>query len=227
MAKTKAKTSTSKRTLKKTSKKPERARSTKKPRPPRTEPSWIRGDITARRMGRPPKLTRALIAEFLGHLKTGLHLQNCAALVGVAPQMAGAWLRDGRNDEDRGKASIAREFSSAVRATLAELQRQGITTLAVYQRMAEGWDPRCARCTKERGPCGAHPKMLKLAADLQKWTLQHRFPREWSPGTVPALLAGDQDAAAGGGTPSPEGAPAAAVFGALVFLPPRRPDDLE
>ncbi len=222
MAKTKAKTPTSKRPLKKTSKKPERARSAKK------GASWMRPEVTVRRgRGRPTRLTPALIAEFIGHLQTGLHLQNCAALVGVAPQMAGAWLRDGRNDEERGVTSIARDFSVQVRATLAGLHQQGITTLAVYQRMAEGWDPTCSTCTKGRKPCGKHPQQLKLAADLQRWMLQRRFPREWSPGTVPALLAGDQDAAVGGGAPSPEGTPAPAVFGALVFLPPRRPDDLE
>jgi hypothetical protein len=199
----------------------------KKPRPI-VAPSWIRPEVTRRRVGRPAKLCRVLIAEFVKHLRTGLHLANCAALVGVSPAMYTAWLRDGRADEEKGVQSIHREFSAAVRETLAGLHRQGLTTLTVYQRMAEGWDPHCASCARKRAPCGKHPKQIKLAADLQRWILSHRFPREWSPGSVPALLAGDADAGSVSVT-TPAGEPTSAptAFGALVFLPLRPRDDVE
>lgn len=192
-------------------------------------PSWIRAHVTAARTrGRPRKLTRPFIVEFIGYLERGLHLSQCGALCGVAPQMISAWLRTGRDDEEKGRASIERDFSAAVRAGIATLQLRGVDTLAVYQRMAEGWDPTCKACETARKGCGAHPKQIKLAADIQRWQMSHRFPREWSPGTVPAIMAGDQDATGlAVASSSGESAPAPMAFGAIVFLPARPRDDLE
>lgn len=206
----------------------------KKTPPPRSKatqappmPSWIRAHVTAARTrGRPRKLTRPFIAEFVGYLERGLHLSQCGALCGVAPQMVSAWLRTGRDDEEKGRTSIERDFSAAVRAGIATLQLRGVDTLAVYQRMAEGWDPTCTDCIQAGKGCGSHPKQLKLAADIQRWQMSHRFPREWAPGTVPALLAGDQDGGAPAASSLGDGVPAPAAFGALVFLPARR-EDLE
>lgn len=199
------------------------------PEPSPPLPSWIRAHVTqARRGGRPRKLNRKLIVEFLGYLERGIHLSECAALCGVVPQMIGAWLRQGRNDEEKGNYSIERELSSAVRAGLALLQLRGVDSLAVYQRMAEGWSPTCKACTSGNRPCGAHPTMLKLAADLERWRLVHRFPAKWSAGTMPAIVAGDAGelgtvplfaGSSEGGTPQPT------AFGAIVFLPARAADD--
>jgi hypothetical protein len=232
MGKSRTKTRTSRPPVKKRTKGPERSKSAgRKPsRALPNEPSWIRPEVTQRRgVGRPLKLDRDLIERFLVPLRQGLHLANCAAIVGIPPVMYHAWLRDGMRDEEKGKRSIQREFSKAVRRTLAELHQQGVTTLLVYQRMAEGWDPTCPLCTKHNRPCGAHKKNLKLAADLVRWMLSHRFPREWAPGTVPALLAGDQDAGspAAAVASSAEGVPAPTAFGAIVFLPARPRDDIE
>jgi hypothetical protein len=201
----------------------------KRPAPAVPVPSWIRPEVTRRRakMGRPPKLTPPFIERFLRHVRTGVHLSACAALEGVSPQMISAWLRQGKDDEEKGRTTIHRDFSSQVRAALADLQQQGVTTLLVYQRMAEGWDPYCATCKRRQKPCGRHKRQLKLAADLQRWILSHRFPREWAPGTMPALLAGDQDGAAMVASSGGDSIPAPTAFGAIVFLPSRAPDDLD
>lgn len=222
MAKTRTKTRRSGTSLKKKTKKTERRGSAAS-----VTPSWIRPEATARKVGRPSKLTRALIERFMVYVERGLHLDQCAALLGVAASMSRAWLRDGARDLENGERTIHAEFSAAVTSALARLQLRGVDTLTVYQRMAEGWDPTCATCERDKKPCGAHPKQLKLAADLARWLLSHRFPRQWAPGTVPALLAGDQDGGAPAASSSGDGVPAPAAFGALVFLPARPRDDLE
>ncbi len=48
----------------------------------------------------------------------------------------------------------------------------GEASLAVYQRMAEGWDPSCAECERARRPCGAHPRDLRTAVDIQRQELE-------------------------------------------------------
>ena len=195
------------------------------PTPPAVDPSHIRGHVTARRVGRPARLTRTLVAEFIGRLALGLHLEHAAALCGIrAPQLSD-WLRQGRRDLDAKRDTIAAAFSEAVSAELSRLQERSLAQLELYQRLAEGWSPTCKACTTKRRPCGAHKENLRLAADLVRWKLQHRFPAHWNRSTVshevgigddgeqattPTVVAGDE------GNVRP-------VVGLTIFVPQRKP----
>lgn len=65
-------------------------------------------------------------------------------------------------------------------------------TTAVYQRIAEGWDPACKECERLRAPCGAHPRNLKLAVQIQDKTMRAAGAPERAPTTraraVPAWI---------------------------------------
>lgn len=193
--------------------------------PPRSPRRAFEAVLTSRppKAGRPMRLTEAFMREFLGHLSLGLPIQHCSSLCGAAPTQVSDWLRDGRRAEERGEHSIARRFSEAVRATLADLQRQHLGSLVIYQRMAEGWLPSCKACARGGKPCGRHPRNLRLAADLSWKMLSHRFPADWGTTTVRHEVGLGHDEATGGAAAGGEGA-SAAVVGLAIFLPKRHDD---
>lgn len=175
----------------------------------------------APRTGRPSRLTRALVAQFLEHLRIGLPLGQCAALCSMRSAQMSDWLREGRRDIEAGRATIEAEFSDRVCQALAELQKQHLSAHLIYTRMAEGWSPGCKYCVAKSGPCGRHRKNLRLAADLNWKMLTHRFARDWNASTVRHEIgSGDDD---GGSTtpPGEEGERPAMVAGLVVFMPRR------
>lgn len=197
--------------------------------PAAIEPSLTRGHVTAARMGRPRRLTRELIARFIAKLSLGMHLETAAAIVGIGRTQLLDWLRDGRRDIDADppRASVEADFSDAVDRELARLQEQELGALAVYQRMAEGWSPTCPRCIAKSAPCGRHRKNLKLAADLARWRLTHRFPARWNASHVRHELGSRGDDEGGAGIVPPgagDGADRPAVMAAMVVFMPKRND---
>jgi len=189
---------------------------------PAAGPSHIRGHVTASRGGRPTRLTHELIAQFLELLAEGLHVAHCAALVGLSHTQVTDYLRIGRRDADAGKRTIKAKFSAAVREGIAALQQKELRTLADVERIALGFDPLCRACRGKLRGCGKHKPDIRLAADLAKWRLVHRHPKDWHVGTV-AFEAADQDAAlvpgsAGDGKDGPKSAVAALV----MYIPARR-----
>lgn len=205
------------KTTKKTSKKPGPK---KRPAPAVVHPNAIRHPG-----GRPKKLNRALIDEWCGHIGLCLHMTHVAALCGVSNHYI-EWLKKGRADAIANKESIEREFSERTRAKLAEIQQQELGSLAVYQRMAEGWSPSCDRCRAMGRPCGKHKKNLRLAADLAKWKLQHRFPREWNTSNVSLDLAGEGSVldAQVPGSAGDEGGLKTIGAAMVMYIPQRRAD---
>ncbi len=196
------------------------ARPKKRRRPPLT--TIAPALIERRRLGRPARLSREMIATFVEHLKLGLPLRECGALCGALSSQVSDWLRDGRRDLENGKPTIAAEFSETVTRALAELQKQCLGAHLVYQRMAEGWKPDCGRCIAKGGPCGKHAKNLRLAADLNWRMLTHRFARDWNASTVRHELgSGGDDGGPTVTTPGEAGAGAAMVAGLVVFIPKR------
>lgn len=229
MAKTRAKAARSKAS-RKGSPKP-RAKASARPvdAPAAIEPTRPREPAAVARMGRPPRLNGVFIAEFVGHLQLGLPLQHAAALCGALASQVSDWLREGRRDVEAGRRTVAADFSERVRATLAELQKQHLGSLVIYQRIAEGWSPTCQRCTTKGAPCGRHRRNLKLAADLSWKMLTHRFPSDWGASTVRHELASPSDEERPGGPARPaggddDGKPPPLVAGLVVFMPKRNDD---
>lgn len=179
---------------------------------------------TSAPMGRPPRLTPAFIAEFCPLLQLGLPLQHAASLCGALASQVSDWLRDGRRDIEAGKRTVYAQFSERVRVTLAELQKAHLSSLVIYQRMAEGWSPRCKTCREREAPCGKHPKNIRLAADLSWRMLSHRFPGDWASSTVRHEVGlGEADGADALGASPAEGTPQTPILatGLVVFLPQR------
>jgi predicted transcriptional regulator len=196
-----------------------------KPKAP-PAPSHIRGDTTARRLnpgGRPTKLTSAVIERFLELLAEGLHVAHVAALVGFTHVQVTDYLRVGKHEADAGKRTIRARFHVAVREGIAALQQKELRTLTDVERIALGWDPHCKACRgKERG-CGKHPQQVKLAADIARWRLVHRHPRDWHVGTVSIEAHGSDDASSST-TPAVDGADGTKAVGAamVLYIPQRR-----
>lgn len=229
MAKKRAKPARSKASRKGSTK--PRAKASGRPvdAPAAIEPTRPAAPATAARTGRPPRLNGAFITEFVGHLELGLPLQHAAALCGALASQVSDWLRDGRRDVEAGRHTVAAEFSERVRRALAELQRQHLGSLVVFQRIAEGWSPTCPRCAAKGGPCGRHRRNLKLAADLSWKMLTHRFPADWGASTVRHELASPNDEGAPGGAAKrpagdDDGKPPPLVAGLVVFMPKRNDD---
>lgn len=190
-------------------------------------PSHIRGHVTASRGGRPTRLTHALIEQFLELLAEGLHVGHCAALTGLTHTQVTEYLRVGRRDADAKKRTIRAKFSILVREGIAALQQKELRTLADVERIALGFDPLCRACRGKLRGCGKHKPDIRLAADLAKWRLVHRHPKDWHVGTVSLDVTGNDDSPAMvPGSAGDEGGPKAAVA-ALVMYIPRRRDDLE
>lgn len=227
MGKSRAKPARSKPTRKAPKKPRAKASARLAPPPAAIEPSHTRGHVTAARMGRPARLTRGLIAEFVANLQLGLPLGHAAALCGVRSSQLSDWLRDGRRDAEAGRDTVAADFSEQVRRTLAEFQKQHLGSLVVYQRMAEGWSPSCPRCITKGAPCGRHRKNLRLAADLTWKMLVHRFPGDWNASTVRHEVGsgGDDEGATGGEAGEGEARPQP-IAAAMMFFMPRRNDSV-
>lgn len=204
--------------MKTTKKKARKAGPQKRPAPAIVHPNQIR-----HAGGRPKKLTPALIDEWLGHLGLCLHMTHVAALCGISGQYLD-WLKKGRRDAIDGTASIEREFSDRTRAKLAEIQRQELGSLAVYQRMAEGWSPTCDACRATNRPCGKHKKQLRLATSIAQWKLSHRFPREWNTSTVSIDLAGEAQVldAQVPGSAGDDAGPKTIGAAMIMYIPQRR-----
>ncbi len=178
-----------------------------------------------KKMGRPTKLTRALIEEFARHLATSLHLGACAALVGVSSPQYTAWLKTGRDDCAAGRRTLEAEFSVKVRDTLAELQASLLTRLDGIEREALGIKLGCRGCEAKRGPCGKHRRNLKHASELTWKRLARRFPQQWNGGGIRLGTGGDGDFEGAGETAGEEGARPTVAAALVVFMPPRRDDD--
>lgn len=208
---------------------PTRKKPTK--RPPKGGPSHIRGDTTARRMnrgGRPTKLTGALIVQFLRLIAEGLHVAHCAALCGLTHTQVTEYLRVGRHEADAGKRTLKARFSIEVRRGIAALQQKELRTLSDVERIALGWDPTCVKCKGKVKGCGAHPMQIKLAADIARWRLVHRHPKDWHVGTISVEQAGDEAVNAfTPGSAGDAGDGPKTIGAALVMYIPTRRDDLD
>lgn len=161
----------------------------------------------------------------MSRLTLGLHLEHAAALCGIrAPQLSD-WLRQGRRDLDAGKDSVAAYFSELVSAELSRLHERSLEQLALYQRLAEGWSPSCKACTTKNRPCGAHKENLRLAADLVRWKLAHRFPAFWNRSTVSheVGMRDDGEQAAASAPVAGEEGTVRPVVGLTIFVPQRKP----
>jgi hypothetical protein len=80
-----------------------------------------------KRPGRPPKLTRQLIAEFEAHLQNGNFPEDVAQAVGIAPSTYYRWKSEGEHPDAKGRL---KEFSEAIVRARARARLNYVTLLA-------------------------------------------------------------------------------------------------
>jgi hypothetical protein len=109
--------------------------------------------------GRPTKLTRKIIDDFIIALRAGNYLETAAAYVGVSKQTLFNWLRRGA----RGQEKICVEFLDSVKKAQAESEIRDIATIVAASKTT--WQAAAWRL--ERKHPGRWGRKDTLRADIR------------------------------------------------------------
>ena len=109
-------------------------------------------------MARPSKLTPAVHAAIVGHVKNGIPRPAAFAAAGVSPSTGSEWIRRGEGRDDRPEDEAFAVFATDIGVAEGEYQTR---LLGVVHAAADAGDARHAR-----------------------WLLERRFPQHWGPHQV-------------------------------------------
>lgn len=78
--------------------------------------------MTKKKTGRPPKLTPEVQARIETSLRGGNYREVAARFAGVSSATLREWMRAGKRDSDKGRATVHRAFYQAVRKAEADAE---------------------------------------------------------------------------------------------------------